>query len=364
MPLSHFNLREQPFGVTPDPRYLFASESHKEALASLLYGMEAGLGFVALIGMPGTGKTTLVFETLRRMENTAKIVFLFQAIQAPSGLVRTLLFELGVRDLTRSIVELQEQLNGLLVAHSATGKPFIVVIDEAQNLSEPVLEAVRMLSNFETARHKLIQVVLSGQPQLEEKLALPRMLRLRQRISILRRLRPLSLPETTAYISHRLRIAGHDPANPLFTRSALDLVAWWSGGIPRNINNICFNALSLGCALQCKMIDSSLIEEIVCDLCLADHDDSVRASQYPDEDKRNTAASRPSAKRRESKIRLLPPLPAICVIALLNAWPFAPNRDRGLSPDFSVPGRFQYSHVRDLPPHQSSPLCRIPGSDR
>jgi hypothetical protein len=227
-----------------------------------------------------------------------------------------------------------------------------------------VLEAVRMLSNFETARHKLIQVVLSGQPQLEEKLALPRMLRLRQRISILRRLRPLSLPETTAYISHRLRIAGHDPANPLFTRSALDLIAWWSGGIPRNINNICFNALSLGCALECKMIDSSLIEEIVCNLCLADHDDSVRASstrtrtggipQPPDplrnaENRRSGCflRSQPSALSRSSPHgRLLQ--------TAIGGYPQTSQYQVGSS----IPTSATFL------PTKSSPLCRIPGSDR
>src|ERR1700683_3983114 len=162
MVLRHFKLREQPFGVTTDPRYLYGSATHREALSSLLYGLQSGLGFVTLIAKPGMGKTTLLFEVLRRLRDSARTVFLFQTISTPLDLFRALLIDLGVTDIPDNLVDMQAQLNELLVSQCATGKPLVVAIDEAQNLNESVLEAVRMLSNFETGRQKLMQIILSG----------------------------------------------------------------------------------------------------------------------------------------------------------------------------------------------------------
>ena len=268
MVLRHFKLREQPFGVTPDPRYLYASATHREALSSILYGIESGLGFVTLTAKPGMGKTTLLFEALRRLQDTTRTVFLFQTISTPSDLLQALLMDLGVKDLSGTFIGMQAQLNEVLVAQSETNQRLVVAIDEAQNLDESVLEAVRMLSNFETSRHKLMQIVLCGQLQLAEKLELPQLLQLRQRISIFGHLKPLTQEETGAYIEHRLRVAGHFSEEPIFTPEAMALVAKYSEGIPRNINNICFNALSLGTALQVKTIDVNSIREVAIDLKL------------------------------------------------------------------------------------------------
>ena len=268
MVLSHFKLREQPFGVTPDPRYLYASATHREALASLLYGVESGLGFVTLTAKPGMGKTTLLFETLRRLQETTKTVFLFQTISTPIDLVRALLIDLGIDDRQGSLIEMQCKLNEVLIAQRATGKRFIIIIDEAQNLDDSVLEAVRMLSNFETPRRKLIQTILSGQPEFDQKLLSPHLLQLRQRISIFGRLEPLSATEAIAYVHHRLRVAGCDSPDRIFDRSALFMIGQYSGGTPRNINNICFNALSLGCALGYETIDSDVIAEVLADIGL------------------------------------------------------------------------------------------------
>ena len=266
MILIHSDPREHPFGVTPDPRYLYASGTHKEALASIMYAIECGLGFVALVAKPGMGKTTLLFEVLHRIGKTTKTVFLFQTISTPDDLLRALLIDLEVNDAKGSLAEMQAQLNELLVAQNADGKRLVVVIDEAQNLSEPVLETVRMLSNFETPRQKLIQIILSGQPQLEKILASPQMLQLRQRISIFAHLEPLSEREIRAYIQHRLEVSGDRCIQEVFSAHALALIARHSDGIPRNINNICFNALSLGRALQRKTVDSRVIEEVLADL--------------------------------------------------------------------------------------------------
>ena len=268
MVLEYYNLREQPFGVTPDRRYLYASATHREALASLLYGLEAGRGFVALIAQPGMGKTTLLFQALDQLKDKARVVFVFQTICTPVDFLRAVLTDLGVHDTRRSLIELQSRLNEVVTEQSRSGKPLVLVVDEAQNLDDSVLELVRMLSNFETSREKLIQIVLSGQPQLADKLASPEFVQLRQRISIFGCLKPFSPVETALYIEHRLQVAGSRMGTPLFTDGALALIAENSGGVPRNINNLCFNALSLGCALHRRIIDREIISEVIADLDL------------------------------------------------------------------------------------------------
>jgi general secretion pathway protein A len=268
MILDYYRLREQPFGATPDSRYLFASETHREALASLLYGVAAGRGFVALIAMPGMGKTTLLFESMRQLRGNAKTVFLFQTISSPLEFLTALLADLGVEETSGGLIALQAKLNDILVEQARRGERLVVVIDEAQNLNDSVLEFARMLSNFETEQQKLVQIILSGQPQLAVKLASPQLMQLRQRISMVAYLRPLSVAETELYVVHRLRLAGHRSDKPLFTSAALQLIARHSKGIPRNINNLCFNALSLGCALKRKMIDAEIIKEVIADLDL------------------------------------------------------------------------------------------------
>jgi general secretion pathway protein A len=266
--LDYYRLEELPFGVTPDSRYLFLTPTYKEALNSLVYGIEAGCGFVALIGNPGLGKTTLLFEALNILRDKARIVFLFQTISTTLDLLRSLLAGLGMRDLQGSLVEMQIRLKDLLTEQYRLGKRVVVVIDEAQNLDDSVLELVRMLSNFETARDKLIQIILSGQPQLADNMGSPELLQMRQRISIFARLTPFTPEETALYIRHRLRVAGYDSDMPLFTKDALAIIAESSEGIPRNINNLCFNALSLGCALQKKPIDRDVLRQVVTDLDL------------------------------------------------------------------------------------------------
>jgi general secretion pathway protein A len=320
MVLRHFKLREQPFGVTPDPRYLYASSTHREALSSILYGVEAGLGFITLIGMPGTGKTTLLFEAMRRLEEKTRTVFLFQAIFTPAELVRALLIDLGVKDVQGSLAEMQAQLNEVLVAQCATGKRLVVAIDEAQNLNYSVLESVRMLSNFETASYKLMQIILSGQPQLAEKLALPHLLQLRQRISIFGHLKPLSLIETRAYVNHRLRIAGYDSAEPIFTSSALALIARHSEGIPRNINNICFNALTLGCALKRKTIDSDVIKEVMSDLDVSRCCVAAPAPEVAKKSISHAAIAKRSTRVAQSKLRAFCVAAVSCALLLSLGW--------------------------------------------
>jgi general secretion pathway protein A len=268
MVLNYYKLAEQPFGVTPDPRYLYLSPTHREALASALYGITVGRGFTALIAKPGMGKTTILFHLLQKLHESARTVFLFQTQSSPRDLLRSLLVDLGIEDDGGDMVQMQAKINQALLHHSASGKRFVVVIDEAQNLDESVLEVVRMLSNFETPREKLMQIVLAGQPQLAKRLASPSMEQLRQRVSIVARLMPLDAAETRSYIEHRLRIAGRESNISLFTDRAFAMIAKYSGGIPRNINNLCFNAMSLGCVRKQETIDRDIIKEVLTDLDL------------------------------------------------------------------------------------------------
>src|ERR1700687_3467907 len=204
----YFGLREQPFGVTPDPRFLYLSAAHREALASLYYGIEANRGFLGLIARPGMGKTTILFHLLEKFRNTARTAFLFQTQCTSREFMRFLLAELGYETGDHDFVRMHEDFNRHLLQEARAGNRFIVVVDEAQNLDPSVLETIRLLSDFETPRAKLLQIVLAGQPQLADKLARPSLAQLRQRISLIGRLSSLSAPETRNYLDHRLKVAG------------------------------------------------------------------------------------------------------------------------------------------------------------
>ncbi len=266
--LDFYNLKEQPFGVTPDPHFLYLGACHREALASLSYGVKMGRGLLALIAPPGMGKTTLLFRFLEHLRGTARTAFLFQTQCDSSGLLRYLLADLGINACGHDFVTMHEQLNEQLLREARAGRRFVLVIDEAQNLNDSVLETARLLTDFETPREKLLQIVFAGQPQLAEKLAQPGLAQLRQRIAILGRLEPFGNVEIAQYIDHRLSVAGYN-GSPLFTPAAIDRIAESSKGIPRNINNLCFNALSLGCALRRRQIDADLVGEAVSDLDLS-----------------------------------------------------------------------------------------------
>ena len=264
----HFKLSIQPFGVTPDPRFLYLSHTHREALASLAYGIHSGRGFTALIAPPGMGKTTLLFRILREVAANTKTAFLFQTLCSPQEFLRALLADLEIDDEGRDLGRMHAKLNDYLSKESKNGRQVVVVIDEAQNLDENVLEILRMLSNFEKPDRKLMHIVLSGQPQLAEKLASDRLTQLRQRISVLARLAPFSATETREYIEHRLRVAGDVSKKPLFSKKAHAMIADQSGGIPRNINNLCFNSMSLACALESPEVNALMVQEAINDLNL------------------------------------------------------------------------------------------------
>ncbi|PYU58339.1 MAG: hypothetical protein DMG55_17060 [Acidobacteria bacterium] len=265
--LDYYRLREQPFGVTPDPRFLYFSPAHREALASLFYGIDAGRGFLALIAEPGMGKTTLLFQLLKRLKGSVRSAFLFQTQCDSHELLRYLLDAWGLDSRGKDLVQMHAQLNEFLYAEAVAGRRVAVFIDEAQNLSDTVLETVRLLSDFEAADRKLLQIVLAGQPELAHRLMRPGLAQLRQRISVVAGLQRLPAAETFRYVNHRLKVAGYEGPE-LFTAAALTVIAERSEGIPRNINNICFNAMSLGCAVGCKKIEAQIVEEALHDLSL------------------------------------------------------------------------------------------------
>lgn len=259
-----FGFRENPFGATPNPRYLYESRTHSEAKASLVIGIECGVGFQALIAPPGMGKTTILFHVLERFQGDAQTALLFQVQGSSHDFLRYLLSELGAGPVPNEMAGMQDAINQLLVKEFHAGRVVILVIDEAQNLNLEVLETIRMLSNFETASEKMLQIILSGQSQLAQTLAKPELAQLCQRVSMFTTLTPFDEEDTKCYIDHRLRLAGYK-GPPLFTEEAVSAICKHSQGVPRNINALCFNALLLASSAESPQIDEPSIAEVIRD---------------------------------------------------------------------------------------------------
>jgi type II secretory pathway predicted ATPase ExeA len=266
--LSFHGLRQQPFDVTPDPAYLYSSPSHREALTALSQGIEHFRGFLMLVAEPGMGKTTLLNKLMEELSDSARVVFLFQTQCSSNELLRFILNELEVDHAGMDVVAMHRALNQALLEEMLRGRRFVLIVDEAQNLQEPVLETIRLLSDFETTHSKLIQIVLAGQPQLADALMKPGLVQLRQRVAMLSHLNPLGATETAEYVEHRLRAAGWD-GKPLFTPEALSLIAEVSGGVPRSINNLCFNALLTAFDRVQGIIGPKVVKEVAEKLNLA-----------------------------------------------------------------------------------------------
>jgi general secretion pathway protein A len=257
---SFFGLTEKPFAITPDPRYLFMSERHAEALAHLLYGITEAGGFIQLTGEVGTGKTTIVRSLLERMPGHADVAVILNPQLTPLQFVLTICEELGifVRDEdVDSIKDLVDILNKRLLDANGKGRRVVVIVDEAQNLTPETLEQVRLLTNLETASHKLLQIILIGQPELRDVLARVELRQLAQRITGRYHLAPLSRDETIAYVNHRMRVAGCTVE--VFTNASLREVHRLSEGIPRIINVICDRALLGAFTQETHHITPSLI---------------------------------------------------------------------------------------------------------
>jgi general secretion pathway protein A len=240
---SFFALKEKPFALTPNPRFLFLSKTHNEVYAHLIYGIESRAGFVEVTGEVGTGKTTILRTLLSHLdESKYRVAFIFNPKLTAFELLRNINREFGVDDEGASNPDLIHALNAFLLAENEAGRTPILVIDEAQNLSGEVLEQIRLLSNLETEDDKLIQVILVGQPELRHHLSDHSLRQLNQRIAVRYQLRPLNREETASYVLHRLNIAGRPDGN-LFSAAALKRVFTCSGGIPRRVNLICDRSL-------------------------------------------------------------------------------------------------------------------------
>jgi general secretion pathway protein A len=320
MLLQYFGFQLDPFGATPDPRCLYLGETHREALASLEYGFLSNRGFTAMIAPPGMGKTTLLCRFLENARGAARTVFLFDidAECEPREFVAHVLRDIGITP-AQSSSEMHQQLTDALVKENRAGRKFVVVIDEAQNLSDAVLERVRLLTNFETSRGKLMQVVLSGQPQLSDRLLKDSFIQLRQRISTICRLKPLSAEETVAYIDYRLSVAGYE-GEPLFTDDALKLVTEAGAGTPRIINNLCFNALSICCALNSKQVDASMVSEAIADQQLIPHLGEPPAPTGESATKKTIEPEYPKRPRRVARFWIPATAVLLVLCALAAVW--------------------------------------------
>ena len=260
MYLSFFGLNEKPFAITPDPRYLYLSERHAEALAHLLYGVNESGGFIQLTGEVGTGKTTVVRTLLSRVPQHADVAVILNPRVTPVEFLLTICEELGldIADADRdSVKQMVDALNRRLLSAHAEGRRIIVIVDEAQNLTPEVLEQVRLLTNLETPTQKLLQIILIGQPELRELLDRTELRQLAQRITGRYHLEPLSQEETRGYVRHRLRVAG--AAEDIFTSSALAEVHRLAGGIPRVINVTCDRALLGAYTQETRTVTAPLV---------------------------------------------------------------------------------------------------------
>jgi general secretion pathway protein A len=265
MYVQFYGLTEKPFALVPDPRYLYLGTSHREALAHLVYGIEQGEGFIEVIGQVGTGKTTLCRTLLNQIGANVDLAYIFNPSASEVELLIAINREFGIPTQARSRAELLDELNRFLLERRAAGRRAVLVIDEAQNLDPDVLEQVRLLSNLETEREKLIQIVLIGQPELDQHLARADLRQLRQRITVRWNLNPFGADETGAYLAHRLRIAGAKETG-LFSSDAVRAIHRASKGVPRVINAIADRALLAGYSEGRKRIERSDVRRAVREL--------------------------------------------------------------------------------------------------
>ena len=264
---TYYKFSEKPFDVTPDPRFLYLTEGHRETLASLIYGIRERRGFITVIGEVGTGKTTLLNAALDRMDEKTRVAFIFNTDVTFDQMLLMALYEWGLTKPKEKLskVNAVQRLNHFAIEQMAMGGNVVLIVDEAQNLDNRTMENLRLLSNLETRRHKLVQIVLSGQPELDTKLGRYELRQLAQRISLRRYVFPLDEKDTYAYLRHRLKVAKYKNSSP-FTDKAQKLIWEYSGGVPRKINILCDNAFLIGYGLKKKKINDSLVKEAAQDL--------------------------------------------------------------------------------------------------
>jgi general secretion pathway protein A len=293
-----YNLRAKPFNLTPDPQFLYLGESHKEALALMTYAIQEHKGFMVVTGEVGTGKTTLIHALLRKLDADTKTVFIFNPILEVKDFFKFVCFDLGIqaRDGTKGDCLLE--IYQFLIKNYKQRKNVVLIIDEAHNLNPFLLEEIRLLSNFETARDKLIQIILVGQPELSYTLNQPQFRQLKQRIGLWFYISPLNRRETGEYIQSRLSKVGMETS--CFTEKAVDEIFRYSKGIPRPINIVCENSLTIGYATDRKRIGEEIIKEAIHDLEAGQHPlpESAETPDQKDEAQPSSAEGKPGKPYR------------------------------------------------------------------
>ena len=330
MYLEFYGFREKPFSLTPDPRFVFLSKNHREAFAHLLYGIDNRAGFIALTGEVGSGKTTVLRALFSNLNaDRHRSAFIFNPTLSPSALIQNINREFGISTPVSPDASVLDVLNSFLLQQNAEGRTVVLVIDEAQDLEAPVLEQIRLISNLETDRDKLIQIVLSGQPELLQILNRNEMRQLNQRITVRAHLQPMDFEDTVAYINHRVKVAGRR-GSVIFSRGAQKRIYKYSRGFPRLINAACDRVLLAGYTRDEARITSKIAKEGIDDL------------------RRNTAA--PTTKRHLFLI------PAFVMMAALLAG--------GLYfAGFDFPERFKASPPVEATPEETEQDPALTGED-
>jgi general secretion pathway protein A len=262
MYLEFYDLDEFPFNITPDPRFLYFAPHHREAYNHLMYGIMQRKGFIELTGEVGSGKTTLCRAVLSDLDSSVETALILNPSLTETQLLRAMLNDFGLEAGGRDRLAYIERLNRFLLERNHEGVNVALVIDEAQNLSPQLMEQVRLLSNLETDQHKLMQIVLCGQPELRERLARPDLRQLRQRITVRYHIPPLTLEDTANYIEHRLNVAGAN-GSITFVAGAVREIHRYSKGGPRLINAVCDNALLAGYVNRVHTIDARCIKKAI-----------------------------------------------------------------------------------------------------
>ncbi|MBI3252198.1 MAG: AAA family ATPase [Candidatus Omnitrophica bacterium] len=261
-----FALKQKPFSLTSNPSFLFLSRRHKEALSSLLYGIKERVGFIEITGEIGAGKTTLCRALLNQLDEKTKTAFIFNSNLSGLQLMQTIVEDLGIEARQKNKGSLFSELNRFLIQQLGLGNNVVLIIDEAQNLSAKILEQIRMLSNLESGNEKLLQIILVGQPELRQKLELPHLRQLRQRIAIRYHIKALDKEEVPLYITHRLNQAGSNGAGPFFDADAYEEIFKYSAGIPRLINNVCDKSLLMAFVLETRSINAEIVKKSIVEI--------------------------------------------------------------------------------------------------
>lgn len=257
-----FQLKERPFNVTADPNFFYLSKSHREAYSHLLYGINERKGILEITGEVGTGKTTLCRAFLNELERKTKTAFIINPLLSDLQLLQAVILDFGIRIKRFSRLEIIWELNKFLLKERKEGSNVVLIIDEAQNLKPKQLEQIRLLSNLETEKEKLLQIVLVGQPELKKKLELPELRQIRQRIMVFYHIQPLERYEINDYVYHRLKVAG-DAGSIIFEEDTMDEIYNFSKGIPRLVNVVCDRALLLGFVQQTYKITKEILNRCI-----------------------------------------------------------------------------------------------------